>query len=143
MKRPGIARKTPMRRTKPLRSSGKRPKKDLMLGRMKTGPWKSRAHLDRVKGQPCLVFTHGVSWVKDRCAGPMDPHHCRKLLSGGLLPRHDSLAVPLCRLHHKMMDGDERDTWRRHGIDPAAWIAAFSPEGAAEIAKLRAGKETP
>ncbi|CAB4165206.1 HNH nuclease [uncultured Caudovirales phage] len=99
-------------------------------------PWKSREHLDRVKAEPCLFLSN--LHVVPHCDGPMDPHHCRKLLPAGLLPRHDALTVPLCRRHHKMMDGDERALWKALGINPAAWIASFSAEGAAEIARILA-----
>ncbi|MEI7879069.1 MAG: hypothetical protein WCI96_14275 [Planctomycetota bacterium] len=99
-------------------------------------PWKSREHLDRVKAQPCLMAQRGGELAR-WCNGPIDPHHCRKLLPTlGLLPRHDALCVPLCRLHHGMMDGNERKRWEHFGINPAAWIASFSAEGAAEIARL-------
>ncbi len=99
--------------------------------------WKSREHLDRVKAEPCIVSTHAVSWVRTPCDGPMDPHHCRKLLPAGLLPRDDRLTIPACRRHHHELDGDEREYWRRHGIDPAAWIAAFSEAGRKAIEALR------
>lgn len=95
--------------------------------------WKSREHLDRVKMAGCLLHGKGYGW----CEGPMDPHHCRKLRPGGLTARHDSLAIPLCRKHHRMMDGDERKLWRTLGIDPARWISEFSPEGKAAIEALR------
>ncbi len=71
----------------------------------------------------------------------MDPHHCRKLKPSGLTLRHDYLAVPLCRKHHKMMDGNERALWITLGIDPAAWIASFSPEGRAAIEALQPRRE--
>jgi len=101
--------------------------------RVSKKPWKSRAHLDRVKAEPCLarylVFVH--------CGGPMDPHHCRKLLPSGLLPRHDYFAVPLCRAHHRCMDGNERAVWSVWGIDPTKFIARFSEEGRQAIAALK------
>jgi hypothetical protein len=71
----------------------------------------------------------------------MDPHHCRKLKPAGLMPRHDYLAVPLCRRHHKMMDGNERKMWKVFEVDPRKFIAAFSPEGRAAIAGLREGRD--
>jgi hypothetical protein len=108
------------------------PLKPSTRSRVSKKPWKSRAHLDRVKAQVCILAGMEV-W----CRGPMDPHHCRKLLPGRLLPRDDAFAVPLCRAHHKMMDGDERALWKHLGIDPAAWIRAFSPEGAAALDQLR------
>ncbi len=67
----------------------------------------------------------------------MDAHHCRKLLPDRLLPRHDSLAIPLCRNHHKLMDGNERAFWKWVRIDPADWIADFSEAGRKAIEELK------
>lgn len=87
------------------------------------------AHLDLIRQQCCLICSKFP---------PSDPHHCRKLLPSGLLPRHDALTVPLCRLHHRAMDGDERKLWTYYYIDPAQWIASFSAAGAEAIATVKA-----
>ncbi len=115
----------------------KSPKRDSgTRSRVSKKPWKSREHLNRVKAHGCLM-AHRGSDMQRWCNGPIDPHHCRKLLPSGLLPRSDALVVPLCRLHHGMMDGDERKRWKHFGIDPAAWIASFSEEGRLAIEALR------
>lgn len=100
-------------------------------------PWKSRKYLDWVKEQPCflLPFYGTRNFPVGICEGPMDPHHCRKLLPSGLLPRHDSLAIPLCRKHHRGMDGNEREFWRAIGVDPRDFIRS-TPEGRAALAMI-------
>ncbi len=104
---------------------------------------KDAEHLAYIRRNRCLVCSpYAVPMTKAPWvlgfACVSEPHHCRKLLQAkGLLPRHDALTVPLCRKHHEAMDGDERAYWQWVGIDPAAWIAAFSPEGRAAIDELR------
>ena len=47
--------------------------------------------------------------------------------------------MPLCEFHHDNhagslhKAGDERKWWLDIGVDPAAWISAFSPEGKAAV----------
>jgi len=89
------------------------------------------AHLALIRAQPCLICSKYP---------PSEPHHCRKLLPAGLTARHDALTVPLCRIHHKAMDGDERKLWQNYHIDPAAWISSFSEEGRQAIERFH--KET-
>ena len=98
-------------------------------------PWQSKAHRMRVCEQPCLFAQKGHGYLCD--GTPSEPHHCRKLKPNGLLPRHDWFCIPLCRAHHKAMDGYEREIWRTTGFDPAAWIAAFSKEGRQAIEQLQ------
>lgn len=91
------------------------------------------AHLAKIRAQPCLICSKFP---------PSEPHHCRKLRPSGLTARHDALCVPLCRIHHRAMDGDERSLWRHYYIDPAAWIASFSEEGRQAIAELTTERRT-
>ncbi len=123
-----------LRKRKAKRDSGTR-------SRVSKKPTKDADHLAYVRRNPCIVCygdprifpkePYVLGWP---CIS--DPHHCRKLLPGGLLPRTDALTVPLCRAHHKAMDGDERAYWKSIGVDPAAWISRFSAEGKAAIAAL-------
>lgn len=152
-------KRSPMRRTgaKTLKPKSAAAKRARTLRRKKLGKtkvarsavkavrvWKSREHLDRVKAQQCIVGARDIERIyagfaprASKCEGPTDPHHCRKLTGEKrLLPRHDSLTVPLCRAHHRQVDGDERLMWNIWGINPKSFIRSFSPEGAAALAAL-------
>lgn len=110
------------------------------------GPARNEKHLAKVRRQKCLICPHvGIG----RQSTPTHTHHCRALNGGmmGIRPS-DFLVVPLCAEHHldQFPTGlhklGEANFWliakSAYGVDPAAWIAQFSPEGAAEIERLRA-----
>lgn len=103
MKQTEIKRKTPLKaktRLKP-RSTSKR-----SMG--KPDPrWRSRAYLDWVKAQPCVVCG---------CSAD-DPHHAKGIgnLSGSALTAPDSMAMPVCREHHDEIHQDPTlwpEQWR-------------------------------
>jgi hypothetical protein len=124
-----------LRKAKKRRDSGTR-------SRVSKRAIKDAEHLAYVRRNPCIVcYSDPRIFPKEPYVlgwpAISDPHHCRKLdQRRGLLPRHDALTVPLCRYHHKAMDGDEREYWKALGIDPAASIAAFSEEGRKAIEAL-------
>ena len=103
---------------------------------------KNDLHLAYVRRHPCFICCGGTVLEKDNIhlaswTPQSDPHHCRKLLPSGLLPRHDALTIPLCRAHHKAMDGNERAYWKKIGADPRFFIRTFSKEGRQAIEQLQ------
>jgi len=101
------------------------------------GPWRCAAHRAKIVAIGCLVALR--SKARTPCAGPIDPHHCRKIAPAGWGQPSDALVVPLCRKHHDEAHegpGGERGFQERHGIDFARWIERTSAPGAAEIAKI-------
>lgn len=116
------------RQPKP-RTFGEVPKR-LGLSAVDKGPWRSEAHLARVRKQPCLGC--GRSGV--------DAHHCRKLLGPGWGQPPDWCAVPLCRsCHDEAHEGPEgeRGFWRRKHAVHIKFIREFSAEGAKGLERLR------
>lgn len=119
----------PMRRTGPIKAKPKsKPKPNPLKidtrSAVKKGPARDKAHLARVREWGCLVCM---------ARGPNEAHHTRTM--GRRVS--DYLTVPLCRAHHtKLHTMNEGDFWIVCNIRPREWIARFSPEGAAEIAKL-------
>ena len=108
--------------------------------RVSKGPARDEKHLERVRSQPCIAINYG------RHDGPVEAHHVT-ILEPRCMQRKpsDYLTVPLCRGHHTGFphcsahgQEGERMFWSGiQGIDPAAWIAAFSKEGRQAIEQLR------
>lgn len=104
---------------------------------VKKGPARDAKHLAKVRESFCICcdqFNFGNQQF------PTEAHHSRAISPKTMGARvSDYLAVPLCRACHALlhMRGDERAWWKDHNIDPIAWIAQFSKEGAAEVARLR------
>ena len=106
---------------------------------VKKGPPKNKRHIARVKSQPCIA----CRGVGHKTAPPSHAHHVRSIGPQGAgklgQRRPDELCVPLCDYHHDgsvaalHKAGDERAWWKAIGVDPAAWISAFSPEGKAAV----------
>jgi ERF superfamily len=74
--------------------------------------YRDKAHLRYVAQQPCLLCGRK----------PSDPHHLRHLQPRALGRKaSDEFAVPLCRIHHRMVHrvGNEAAWWKDAGIDPA------------------------
>ena len=72
---------------------------------------RDKDHLRFVSTQPCLVCGRT----------PADPHHLRFAQSRALGRKvSDEWVVALCRGHHREVHrhGDERDWWKKAGIDP-------------------------
>ena len=73
--------------------------------------YRSRAHLEFVAAQPCLICERR----------PSDPHHLRFAQPTALGRRvSDEFTVPLCRSHHRALHrrGNEGEWWKENGIDP-------------------------
>jgi hypothetical protein len=72
---------------------------------------RDKDHLRFVSTQPCLICGRT----------PADPHHLRFAQSRALGRKvSDEWVVALCRGHHREVHrhGDERDWWKKAGIDP-------------------------
>ena len=73
--------------------------------------YRNLEHLRYVARQPCLVCGRK----------PSDPHHLRFAQPQALGRKaSDEFAVPLCRIHHRLMHrvGNEVAWWQDVGIDP-------------------------
>jgi hypothetical protein len=105
--------------------------------RVSKGPVRDPKHLARVRQEPCLCPWKGTGDIN------IQAHHVRCIGRRTLGKRvSDYLAVPLCSTHHRQLHkGKEEAFWAAIGVDPAAWIAAFSEEGRAAIAGLREGRD--
>lgn len=109
MKRGGpLQRKTPLKATAGLKPGGKlRPRSTTRRSLGTPDPrWRSRAYLDWVKRQPCVL-----------CGKPADdPHHLKGTgnLSGAGLTAPDWAAMPVCRAHHD-------DIHRAPALWPMQW----------------------
>ena len=78
MKRTALSRKTPLRRTGPIKRKARKPK-----------PHDDAAYLAWVRTLDCLLAPFG-------CFGAVHPHHAIHRSQGGT----DRDAVPLCFKHH-------------------------------------------
>lgn len=109
---------------------------------IRKGPARDENHLAKVRQNFCLLYaeehaSYGQSF-------PTEAHHVRSLTPRTMGVRvSDYLTVPLCRACHALlhMYGNEAKWWKVQKINPADFIAQFSKEGAAEIARYV--KETP
>jgi hypothetical protein len=65
-----------------------------------------------VARQPCLLCGRK----------PSDPHHLRFMHAGLGRKASDEFAVPLCRIHHRLVHrvGNQAAWWQEAGIDPIA-----------------------
>ncbi len=75
--------------------------------------YRNRDHLRFVMRQPCLICGRK----------PSDPHHLRHIQPRALGRKaSDEFAVPLCRIHHRLVHraGNETAWWQEAGIDPIA-----------------------
>ena len=111
------------------------PLKPSTRSRVSKGPARDEKHLARVRRARCL-------W----CEVPSEirqAHHVRCISYRTMGVRvSDYLAVPLCDYCHRFLhSGDEETFWKMIGVDPAAWIASFSPEGRAAIQELKINKQ--
>jgi hypothetical protein len=73
--------------------------------------YRNKTHLRYVAQQPCLVCGRK----------PSDPHHLRHMQPRALGRKaSDEFAVPLCRIHHRLVHrvGNETAWWKEIGIDP-------------------------
>ncbi len=73
--------------------------------------YRNREHLRYVAQQPCLICGRK----------PSDPHHLRFAQLRALGRKaSDEFAVPLCRIHHRLVHrlGNEGAWWQEAGIDP-------------------------
>ena len=66
----------------------------------KENRWRNRAYLNYVKSLPCIFPGCGVYGC--------DPHHIKGVghMSGAGLTAPDYAAMPLCREHHTLVQGD-------------------------------------
>jgi ERF superfamily len=72
---------------------------------------RNREHLRHVAQQPCLVCGRK----------PSEPHHLRFAQPRAMGRKvSDEFAVPLCRIHHRLLHrvGNEAAWWKGAGIDP-------------------------
>ena len=72
---------------------------------------RDREHLRYVAKRPCLICGRK----------PSDPHHLRFVQPRALGRKaSDEFAVPLCRIHHRLVHrvGNEAAWWQGAGIDP-------------------------
>lgn len=96
-----------------------------MLGKTRSrssaykGPMRSKAHLDRVRGLPCIV----CQALNIPARAPSHAHHIREVLPRTFGKRvGDDMTVPLCAHHHgavHSMNGQE--FWRSINLDPLQW----------------------
>jgi hypothetical protein len=140
----------PLRRTSTLRSYGWPRKRARSFGKLaipkelgemavSKGPARDPEHLAKVRGERCLACEAG---------SPIEAHHARELLPRSMGRRvSDYITTPLCtgchyRLHHKkfMFHHNLSVTWQETWAERAMrFIRLFSPEGAAEIARIGGG----
>lgn len=102
---------------------------------VRKGPARDAEHLARIRLEPCVVCFH----YRLTGLGAVEAHHVRCIGPRTMGVRvSDHLTIPLCRAHHAVAhQTNEALVWAKgFGIDPAAWIARFSPEGAAEIERI-------
>jgi len=156
MKRTGFkSRGKPMaRHPKKKRAASLVPKADTR-SKVDKGPARDKAHLAKVRNQPCLVALRSKLpyYGANRCScwGRVEAHHTHIFPNSayGKKPS-DYLTVPICTGHHTRWPHDsvhgqlgESGFWRKHGIDPARWIAEFSAEGRAALELIeRRSQET-
>jgi len=120
--------------------------KRLGKSKVRKSPARDEKHLAKVRKHPCLIcarFTP-IVYASGR-ANPVRAHHARELFPRTMGRQiSDYLTIPLCELHHS--DQSPWDSihkhnniawWHTRGIDPAAWIAAFSKEGRQAIEQLQ------
>ncbi len=113
------------------------------------GPARDAEHLAKVRNQPCLVALRSklpyYGGTRCSCWGRVQAHHTHIFANSayGKKPS-DYLTLPACIGHHTRWPHDsihgqlgESGFWEKHGIDPAKWIAQFSPQGAAEIERIQ------
>ncbi len=112
---------------------------------VKKGPARDSEHLSYVRRNSCMVCSGAKpmpkqGWVLGFPA-VSEAHHVRCIAPRSMGRRvSDYLTVPLCKFHHTAIhEGNEGAIWKYIGYDPAKWIAQFSPEGAAEIARITNG----
>ncbi len=84
--------------------------------KVRKGPYRSAAHLARVREQPCIVC--GLQ--------PVEAHHLRLGLRTMGVRKPDNFAVPLCRSHHAVLHTMKEEWfWAERGVDPVAWCKNF------------------
>lgn len=84
--------------------------------RQRKGPYRSSAHLLRVREQPCLAC--GRMGVQ--------AHHLRVGLRTMGVRKADDRAVPLCYpCHTELHSSKEEWFWAALGVDPVAWCISF------------------
>lgn len=135
MKRSYIQRKPKRRRAVAMRAMAKN--KALGKSAVDKGPARDVAHLAKVRAEPCLNANRA-------CAPNIEAHHCRHIRPRTMGKRvSDHLTVPLCAWHHRYLHSmNEALFWIASNIDPAEWIAQFSAEGAAELARRTQAPDT-
>lgn len=103
---------------------------------VKKGPARDEKHLEKIRAHHCIAF---------HCYGVAQAHHVRCIGPRTMGKRvSDYLTVPLCARHHAELHSiNEGYFWGSAGIRPEEWIAQFSKEGAAEIARINAAKDAP
>ncbi len=121
--------------------------KNLGLSAVSKGPARDEKHLAKVRAFGCVVLA--VSVRAQNCGGYVEAHHVRCLGPRTMGKRKsDYLTIPLCFAHHQGYrldsahgDWGEAKFWEWHKINPAAWIASFSPEGRAALEALQPRRE--
>ena len=96
--------------------------------------FRSKAYLDIVRQQPCLICRH------IGC----DPHHLQYVEPKGTFKASDRYAVPLCRKHHERLHQSlcsEKTWWTLQVVDPLTWADTWYKAWCYQTGKLDKEKD--